>query len=78
MKRFWLLILVAQLFVSSAAVNAEEKKLSLRECIDTALKSQPAIRAAQGNVSAGLGRETQAASPYFPQVSAHIHRGTTN
>ncbi len=45
-------------------------QLTLRECVDTALKNQPAIRAAQGNVSAGAGRETQAASPYFPQVSA--------
>jgi outer membrane protein len=45
-------------------------KLTLRECVDTALKNQPAIRAAQWNVNAGYGRETQAASPYFPQVSA--------
>ncbi len=70
MKRLWIVILIVQLFVSAAGIKAEEKKLSLRECIDTALKSQPAIRAARGNVSAGLGRETQAASPYFPQVSA--------
>jgi len=45
-------------------------KLTLRECVDAALKNQPAIRAAQWNVNAGYGRETQAASPYFPQVSA--------
>jgi len=45
-------------------------KLTLRECVDTALKNQPAIRAAQWHVNAGSGRETQAASPYFPQVSA--------
>ncbi|MGE5172482.1 MAG: TolC family protein [Betaproteobacteria bacterium] len=43
---------------------------TLRDCIDTALKNQPVIRAAQGNVNAGFGRETQAASPYFPQVNA--------
>jgi outer membrane protein len=45
-------------------------KLTLRECVDTALKNQPAIRAAQQNVNAGRGRETQAVSPFFPQVSA--------
>jgi outer membrane protein TolC len=39
-------------------------------CIDTALKSQPAIRAARENVHAGQGRETQTASPYFPQLTA--------
>jgi outer membrane protein len=45
-------------------------RLTLRECVDTALKNQPSIRAAQWHVNAGSGRETQAASPYFPQVSA--------
>jgi outer membrane protein len=70
MKRFWILIPVACLLVSGAFVHAEENKLSLRECIDMALKSQPAIRAARENIIAGEGRETQAASPYFPQVTA--------
>jgi TolC family type I secretion outer membrane protein len=46
------------------------ERLSLMHCIDTALKSQPAIRAARENVRAGKGRETQAASPYFPQLTA--------
>jgi TolC family type I secretion outer membrane protein len=46
------------------------ERLSLMNCIDTALKSQPAIRAAQESVRAGQGRETQAASPYFPQITA--------
>ncbi len=46
------------------------EKLSLKECIETALKNQPAIRAARENVRAGQGRETQAASPYFPQLTA--------
>ncbi len=45
-------------------------KLTLLECVDLALKNQSAIKAAQWNVNAGYGRETQAASPYFPQVSA--------
>ena len=46
------------------------ERMSLKECIDTALKSQPTIRAAQENIRAGQGRETQTASPYFPQVTA--------
>lgn len=45
-------------------------QLSLKECIETALKSQPVIRVARENIRAGQGRETQAASPYFPQVTA--------
>ncbi len=44
--------------------------LSLRDCIDKALKNQPSIRAAQQTVSAAEGRETQAFSPYLPQVNA--------
>ncbi len=70
MKQCWIFILAAQLLVSAAGVNAEEHKLSLSECIDMALKNQPTLRAAQANIDAGQGRETQAASPYFPQVSA--------
>ena len=46
------------------------EKLSLTQCLETALRNQPAIRAAQENVRAGQGRETQAASPYFPQLTA--------
>src|SRR5512142_3283331 len=44
--------------------------MSLKECIETALRNQPSIRSARASVDAGLGREMQAASPYFPQVSA--------
>lgn len=47
-----------------------ETKLALRDCIDIALRNQPAIRAAQESLSAGRGRVTQARSPYFPQVTA--------
>jgi outer membrane protein len=61
---------VACLLVAADVVKAEEKMLSLRECIETALKNQPNIRAAQENINAGEGRETQAASSYFPQITA--------
>lgn len=70
MKALGALLVAAQLLVSAAGVHAEEKKLSLHECVEIALKNQPTIRAARANIDAGQGRETQAASPYFPQVSA--------
>lgn len=50
-------------------VHAGEK-LTLHDCIDLALKTQPAVMAAREGVIAGKGRETQAASPYLPQVKA--------
>jgi TolC family type I secretion outer membrane protein len=56
--------------IPSASILLAGDRLSLRNCIDTALKSQPAIRAARENVRASQGRETQAVSSYFPQVNA--------
>jgi outer membrane protein TolC len=50
-------------------IHAETPKLSLHDCIDIALKNQPAIRAAQENVNAGRGRETQR-DLLLPQVNA--------
>ena len=45
-------------------------KLTLRDCIATALTNQPAIKAAREGVNAGQDRVTQAASPYLPQLRA--------
>ena len=45
-------------------------KLNLHDCIEIALKNQPSIEAAHQNVIAGLARETQAKSAYFPQLNA--------
>jgi TolC family type I secretion outer membrane protein len=66
-------LLVLAVLFTAVAIPGQGRaadKLSLKECIETALRNQPAIRAAQENVRAGQGRETQAASPYFPQVTA--------
>ncbi len=63
------LILLVFVLVLHAGAAAGENRLTLHDCIETALKNQPAIRAARENINAGQGRETQAASPYFPQVS---------
>lgn len=53
-----------------ATLWAESEGLTLRQCIDLALKNQPSIRASQEAVNATLGREVQATSPYYPQVTA--------
>ena len=58
------------LMLSLADQGGAAERISLKECIETALKSQPQVRVARENVRAGQGRETQAASPYFPQVTA--------
>jgi outer membrane protein len=65
-----LIITILLTFILPLSPVLGETRYTLRDCIDLALKNQPAIRAAQWNVNAGYGRETQAASPYLPQVSA--------
>ena len=66
------LLVLAVLLLSISAFDDGQaaEKLTMKECIDMALKNQPTIRAAQENIRAGQGRETQAASPYFPQLTA--------
>lgn len=44
-------------------------KLSLADCVQIAVKNQPAIKAAAANIDAAAGREVQAASSYFPQLN---------
>ncbi|MGC1455882.1 MAG: TolC family protein [Nitrospirota bacterium] len=61
-----IIILMAGLFSSANAAQS----LTLHECVELALKNQPAIMAARESVNAGQGRVTQARSPYLPQVSA--------
>ncbi len=71
MKALGAIIIIFQLLISAASAQTENAKLTLHDCIETALKNQPSILAAQANIAAGAGRETQAASPYFPQVNAN-------
>ena len=70
MHRFIIMAVLSTLVFALSPIHAETPKLSLHDCIDIALKNQPAIRAAQENVNAGRGRETQAGSPFLPQVNA--------
>jgi outer membrane protein len=69
----WSALLVSAVLCSTVIApehGLAAERLSLKDCIETALKNQPAIRVARENVRAGQGRETQAASPYFPQLTA--------
>jgi outer membrane protein len=70
MRRLIIMAFLLTLVFALSPIYAETPKLSLHDCIDIALKNQPAIRAAQENVNAGRGRETQAVSPFLPQVNA--------
>ena len=70
MRRLIIMAVLSTLVFALSPIHAETPKLSLHDCIDIALKNQPAIRAAQENVNAGRGRETQAVSPFLPQVNA--------
>jgi len=65
--RFLTIIISTTVLFSYA--NASER-LTLRDCVDLALKNQPAIKAARESVNAGQGRVMQARSPYLPQVNA--------
>lgn len=66
------ILVIIILFISLLALNTVNAagRLTLRDCIELAIKNQPAIKAALENVKAGKGRVTQATSPYRPQVSA--------
>ena len=70
MKWLWIGLLAVQMCFVSLDLNASPNTVTLHDCIQTALKNQPAIRSARENVNAGQGRVTQAASPYLPQVKA--------
>ena len=65
-------IIIIVLFVNVLTLKPVDaaERLTLRSCIDLAIKNQPTIIAAQENVNAGQGRITQATSPYLPQVTA--------
>ncbi len=63
-------LIAIQLFAVFQALSAEPTTLTLRNCIETALKNQPAITSARENVNAGQGRMTQATSPYLPRITA--------
>jgi outer membrane protein len=64
-----ILIMLLLSLVASGTAHAATR-LTLRDCLDKALTSHPAIRSARESVNAGQGRVTQARSPYLPQIQA--------
>ena len=69
-RRLIILVMLSMCVLGLSPAHAQTAKLNLHDCIDIALRNQPAIKVAQENVNAGRGRETQAVSPFFPQVNA--------
>jgi outer membrane protein len=79
LKWIWLPILLMHLCVFlTARPGAARNKITLRDCIDTAIKNQPTIRAAQAKLEAGKGREKQAFSGYLPQITASTSYSEAN
>lgn len=62
--------LVLLLWMPVTRALATDAKLSLRECIETALKSNPGIQVADGTLAVSEGRLVQALSPYYPHLQA--------
>lgn len=76
MKRlsFFLAVLI---IVFPVVVRAEEiiqkgEVLTLERCVEIALKRQPSILAAQGNVDVYYARKGQAEAGYYPQIDATL------
>ncbi len=72
MRMKWIRLTVLLILVLAWPVRpgTAESRFSLDDCIETALKNQPSMRAAQAGLEAGKGREKQASSRYLPQVAA--------
>jgi outer membrane protein len=66
MRSLTIMVLTAVLLSSAHAAE----RLTLHDCVELALKNQPAITASRESVNAGQGRVTQARSLYLPQLSA--------
>jgi outer membrane protein len=68
----WTAAVVAILHLCLFGVNISTagEKLTLQDCIDTALRNHPSIRAANESVNAAGAKVAQSASSYLPQVRA--------
>ncbi len=69
MRLHFIIPVLVAVMLPAFSVHAQAR-LTLHDCIEIALKKQPSIQAARQNVNAGRGREIQARSPFFPQLSA--------
>lgn len=70
--RTCLLSFILSLLVAAAGPPslASEGKLSLRECIEIALRSNPSMQIAEGGQDASEGKLVQSLSPYYPHLQA--------
>jgi len=67
-------LLISFLFIMPAEAKAEEiikrgESLNLERCVEIALKMQPNIAAAVGNVNVNINRVGESKSNYYPQVN---------
>jgi outer membrane protein TolC len=51
--------------------NAFAEKLTVKDCVKTALANHPDIKASQGNIRKADAKIQQALSDYYPQISAY-------
>src|SRR4030067_1334854 len=66
------LIIVFPVVVSAEEIIQKGEVLTLVRCVEIALKRQPDILAAQGNVDVYYARKGQAEAGYYPQVDASL------
>ena len=66
------LIIVFPVVVRAEEAIQKEEVLTLEQCVEIALKRQPSITAAQGNVDVFYARKGQAEAGYYPQVNASL------
>ena len=67
-----ILIIVFPVVVRAEEIIQKDEVLTLQRCVDIALKRQPGIMAAQGNVDIFYARTGQAEAGYYPQVNASL------
>jgi len=58
------------LLLSFAGTASSQELMTLRQCIDSALKNHPLVRSAAGAALAADNRVMQSSAPYYPQVQA--------
>jgi outer membrane protein TolC len=66
------LIIVFPVVVTAEEIIKNGELLTVERCVEIALKSQPSIMAAQGNVDVYYARKGQAEAGYYPQVNASL------
>jgi outer membrane protein TolC len=66
------LILFFPVIVAAEEIIHKGEVLTLEQCVDIALRQQPSILAARGNVDVYYARKGQAESGYYPQIDASL------